>query len=162
MGFDATNVLNLFLNTQQFFELNFDEHGMKDRKYVRATIISTLAIIGLFIFCYYWFIRPVYLNNLDQSRSISLKKTQTISFGKYEDQKKVFGIELEITGNSSSNVDIVLSDENGVRHTAAVKGKDLDFVYKNEWYGDSCFIQITPRKKVGGKIDVNCRFLAID
>jgi hypothetical protein len=135
---------------------------MKQGKTVRITIISTLIIIGLFIFSYYWFIRPMYLNNLDQNRSVTLRKEQTIRLGKYSDQKKVFGIELEIKGNSDSNVDIILSDENGPKHTAAVKGKNLDFVYKNDWFGDSCLIEIVPRGAIGGKVDVNCRFLALD
>lgn len=133
---------------------------MKQRKPVRNTILSSLIIIGLSAFCYYWFIRPMFLNNMDQNRNISLEKEQIIKFGKYVDQKKVFGIELEIKGNSDSNVDIVLSDENGVKHSAAVKGKNLDFVYKNDWFGDSCFIEMIPRGKVGGQVDVNCRFLA--
>ena len=125
-------------------------------------IVSTLLIIGLFVFCYYWFIRPMYLNNLDQQKTISLKKEQTVSFGKCENQKNVFGIELEITGNSASNVDIILADENETKHTAGVKGKNLDFVYKNDWYGDSCFITIIPRKEIGGNVEINCRFLARD
>jgi len=104
----------------------------------------------------------MYLNNLDQQKSISLEKTQKVAFGKYADQKKVFGIELEIKGNSASNVDIVIADEKGTRHIAGVKGKNLEFVYKNDWKGDSCFIEVIPRKKVGGKLEVNCRFLAID
>jgi len=135
---------------------------MKKKNAVRNTIISTLIIIGLSVFCYYWFIKPMYLNNLDQNKTVRLKKTQIICFGKYSDQKDVFGIELEITGNSDSNVDIVLSDEKSLKHTASVKGKNLDFVYKNAWYGDSCFIQIIPRDAVGGKLDINCRFLAQD
>lgn len=135
---------------------------MSKRNYVRNTIISTLIIIGLFVSCYWYYIRPMYLNNLDQQKSISLKKTQKVAFGKFADQNKVFGIELEIKGNSASNVDIVIADEKGMRHIAAVKGKNLDFVYKNDWLGDSCFIEVIPRKKVGGTLEVNCRFLAID
>lgn len=135
---------------------------MKRKNHVRATIISTLIIIGLFIFCYYWFIRPIYLNNWDQSKTISLKKEQTIAFGKYEGQNKVFGIELEMTGNSDSNVDVLISDEKGNRHVASIKGKNMDFVYKNSWTGDSLFINIVPREAIGGKIEINCRFLAVD
>lgn len=135
---------------------------MKRKNHMTTFIVSTLLIIGLFTFCYYWFIRPMYLNNLDQQKTISLKKEQTISFGKFENQGKVFGIELEIIGNSASNVDITISDKNGPKHTAGVKGKNLDFVYKNDWYGDSCFITITPRKDIGGNVEINCRFLARD
>ena len=130
------------------------------QKTVRFTLISTLIIIGLFITSYYWFIRPLYLNNLDQNRIVLLKERQTVAFGKYTNQQIVFGIELEIKGQADSNVDIFLSDEKGLVHTAAVKGKDLDFVYKNQWYGDSCFVEIRPRKTIGGKLEVNCRFLA--
>ncbi|GAB5417833.1 MAG: hypothetical protein Crog4KO_24190 [Crocinitomicaceae bacterium] len=133
---------------------------MKQRKTVRNTLISTLLIVGLFIFCYYWFIRPIYKNNLDQQRIISIKKEQTIRFGKYPDQESVFGIELEITGQANSNLDIIISDQKGDKHVASVKGKNLDFTYKNDWYKDSCFITIIPRENAGGKAEINCRFLA--
>lgn len=135
---------------------------MKQRNYIGATLISTLVIIGLFVFSYFWFIRPMYLNNLDQNKTVSLKKERTIAFGKYKDQQKVFGIEVEITGHSDSNVDITISDGKKIYHTAAVKGKEMDFVYKNDWHEDSCFITIIPRGKVGGKAEINCRFLAVD
>jgi len=104
----------------------------------------------------------MYLNNTEQNRSVTLDKHRIIRLGKYPEQKKVFGIELEIKGNAKSNVDIFLSNEKGPKHTAAVKGKNLDFVYKNAWYGDSCFIEIVPRGTKGGKVDVSCRFLARD
>lgn len=104
----------------------------------------------------------MYLNNLDQQKSVSIKKESKIAFGKYKNQQKVFGIELEVTGYAASNVDISISDGKKVHHTAAVKGKKMDFVYKNDWHSDSCFITIVPRGKIGGKASVNCRFLAID
>ncbi|XOV67427.1 MAG: hypothetical protein ACFHU9_17570 [Fluviicola sp.] len=135
---------------------------MKSKKSVRITVISTLIIIALFVFCYFWFIRPMYLNNLDQEKTVSLEKAQIIRFGKFSEQGKVFSIELEITGNAHSNVDIYLSDEKGPKHSAAVKGKNMDFTYKNDWHSDSCFIEIVPREKMGGKVEVNCRFLALE
>jgi len=104
----------------------------------------------------------MYLNNLDQNRTVSLEKEQIIRFGKYPDQGKVFSIELEITGNAKSNVDIYLSSEKGPQHAAAVKGKNLEFTYKNDWYGDSCYIEIVPRGAKRGKVDINCRFLALE
>lgn len=162
MGFDVPNVLNLFSIKQQFSHNIFFKDTMKSRNHVRATVISTLIIIGLFVFCYYWFIRPIYLNNWDQNKKVSLKKEQTIAFGKYANQNKVFGIELEMTGNSDSNLDILISDEDGNRHAASVKGKNLDFVYKNSWTGDSIFIQMIPRGASGGNVEINCRFLAVD
>ncbi len=161
MAFDSTNLLNLFLNSQTIFQKYFSHDEMKSSKTVRITIISSLIIIALFVISYFWFIRPMYLNNLDQNRSVSLKKEQVIRFGKYPDQGKVFGIELEISGNANSNVDIFLSSEKGPQHMAAVKGKNLDFTYKNDWHGDSCFIEIVPREEAGGKVEINCRFLAL-
>ncbi len=104
----------------------------------------------------------MYLNNLDQKRTVSLENEQIIRFGKYSDQGKVFSIELEITGNAKSNVDIYLSNEKGPQHAAAVKGKNMEFTYKNDWFGDSCYIEIVPRGKEGGKVDISCRFLALE
>jgi hypothetical protein len=104
----------------------------------------------------------MYLNNLDQHKSITLQKTQIVAFGKYPDQKGIFGIEIEIKGQSKSNVDLLISDIEGLKHGASVKGKNLDFVYKNDWYSDSCYIRILPRGEVDGKLDIHCRFLATD
>lgn len=135
---------------------------MKPSKSIQITLVSLLIIIGLFIFSYYWFIRPMYMNNVDQTRTVMLESDQEIRLGKNSEQGKIFGIELEVKGNANSNLDIYLSNEKGLQHSAAVKGKNLDFTYKNDWYGDSCYIQIIPRGKMGGKATVNCRFLAMD
>lgn len=135
---------------------------MKERKMILSTIVSTLVIIGLFVFCYVWYIRPMYLDNLDQEKTVQVKKDQTLRFGKYPDQQKIFGIELEITGSAGSNLDVSIGDSSRTIHQAAVKGKKVDFVYKSEWHSDSCFIRIEPRGKVSGKLEVHCRFLAVD
>ena len=135
---------------------------MKQQKTVRYTIVSTLIIIGLFVFCYIYFIRPIYLNNIDHSETIFIKKEQRIRFGKHENQDNVFGIELEITGNATSNLDIIISNQEGDQHIASVKGESLDFTYKNEWYDDSCFLTILPKGKPGGRVNIVCRFLSMD
>ena len=132
------------------------------KKSVPIALVSTVIIIALGIWSYYKFIRPIYLNNSNQTETINLKNDRNFAFGKHPDHGNVYGIELEMSGNSDSNFDVIISDGTKDVHMASVKGKNIDFVYKNDWYSDSIFLEIIPRKTVGGKVTVDCRFLALD
>ena len=51
------------------------------------TLIITALIIIVGIWGYYAIIRPMYLNNVAQTKEISLSNEQKLAFGKYENQK---------------------------------------------------------------------------
>lgn len=132
------------------------------KKSVPFTLIGTVIVIGLGIWAYYEYIRPIYLNNSNQTETIDLKKDTDFAFGKHKGHGNVYGIELEMSGNSESNFDLIISDGTKDVHMATIKGKNVDFIYKNDWYADSIFLQLIPRGEIGGEIAVDCRFLALD
>lgn len=129
---------------------------------VSVTLLMTALIIGLGIWGYFEFIRPIYLNNSNQTETIDLKSETKFAFGKHKDQGAVYGIEIEMSGNSASNFDLIISNGDHDKHAATIKGKNVEFIYKNDWHEDSCFLLIIPKGKVDGKITVDCRFLALD
>lgn len=132
------------------------------KHYISVTLAITALIVALGIWGYFEYVRPIYLNNANQTETIDLKSDLNFEFGKHKDQGKVYGIEIEISGNSDSNFDLIIS--NGVQdvHAASIKGKDIDFIYKNDWYADSCYLIVIPKDEVGGRITVDCRFLALE
>lgn len=134
------------------------KHG---KYYVPTSITIAALIIGLGFWGYFAYIRPIYLNNATQTETIDLKKEKNLAFGKHLDQGKVYGVEIEVSGNVYSNFDLIIS--NGVKdvHAASVKGKDIEFIYKNDWNTDSCLLSVFPKGEIGGKISVKCRFLAL-
>jgi hypothetical protein len=132
------------------------------KKSVPITLVGTLIVIVLGIWAYYEFVRPIYLNNVNQSETIKLKNDTDFAFGKHSDHGKVYGIELEMSGNSASNFDLIISNGTEDVHMAIVKGKNIEFIYKNDWYSDSVFLELIPKKEIGGKVTVECRFLALD
>jgi hypothetical protein len=160
--FDATNVLNLFSIKQAFFSKKIFSMAKRGKYYVPTSLAIVALIIGLSFWGYFAYIRPIYLNNATQTETISLKKERNFAFGKHLDQGKVYGIEIEVSGNSDSNFDLIIS--NGVQdvHAASIKGEDIEFIYKNDWNTDSCFLKVLPKGDVGGEITVECRFLALE
>jgi len=134
----------------------------KKKHYVTITLLFTGLIIVLGIWGYNKIIRPTYLNNANQTKTINLKSNTELAFGKYDNQGDVFGIEIEVSGNSASNFDLIISNGEQDMHAATIKGEDIEYIYKNDWYVDSCFLTVIPKGKVGGKVTVDCRFLALD
>jgi hypothetical protein len=132
------------------------------RYYVTTTLVITAAIIGLGIWGYYAIIQPIYLNNASQTQTKEMQSTADFEFAKYKNQGDVYGIEIEITGNTASNFDLVISNGKQDVNAASVKGKNIDFIYVNDWIADSCFIQLKSHDQPGGKVTVTCRFLALD
>ncbi|NRA12437.1 MAG: hypothetical protein HRT57_10840 [Crocinitomicaceae bacterium] len=134
----------------------------RGKYYVTISIAIVAAIIVLGFWGYFAYIRPIYLNNTPQTETIDLKKETEFAFGKHIDQGKIYGIEIEMSGDSDSNFDLLIS--NGIQdvHVASIKGEDIEFIYKNDWNTDSCFLTLLPRGYIGGKVTVECRFLALE
>ncbi|MBL4861811.1 MAG: hypothetical protein JKY09_02185 [Crocinitomicaceae bacterium] len=132
------------------------------KKYTFTTLIITAILVIIGILSYYKIIRPIYLNNMNQVVSIDLSKEQNVALGKYKNQKSIYGIELEISGKTSSNFDLMISNGEQNVHAATIKGGEIDFVYKNDWYSDSCFLYFLPRGDKPGKLTIYCRFLALN
>lgn len=132
------------------------------KKSTFGIFIVTILIIGISIFSYLTYLKPIYNNNISQTKIIDTAKDEVISFRKHLDQNTIFGIEIEIDGEMTSNFDLGISNGEQIVHSATIKHGKVSFIYKNDWYADSCFLYFQPRNSKNGKLEVNCRFLSID
>jgi hypothetical protein len=132
---------------------------------LKKSPLIILVISGIFItlgiIAYYEVIQPIYQSNNSQIQEIDVSKKNKMSFGKHAGQENIFSIEIELSGSLDSNFDLVISDENQDKHAAVIKGKKIDFVYKTDWYSDSCFLSIYPKGKNKGKVKAEVRFLSL-
>jgi hypothetical protein len=120
-----------------------------------------ILIIILGILAYKSYIKPMYDQNMGIEVSRSITDTTLISFGKKKTQEDVFSVELELTGKTSKNLEIVLSNSEGPVHSALIKGGNPEFTYVNDWYNDSLFMRIIPKDGENGKVEVTCRFITL-
>tara|TARA_B110000879_G_scaffold181940_1_gene239600 strand:+ start:238 stop:720 length:483 start_codon:yes stop_codon:yes gene_type:complete len=157
-----TNVLNLFSIKEDFYRKKILIMANRGKYYVPVSLTIAALIIGLGFWGYAAYIRPIYLNNAAQTETIDLKKETNFTFLKHLDQGKVYGIEIEVSGNVKSNFDLIISNGDKEVHAASLKGKNIQFLYKNNWSTDSCFLSVLPKGEIGGKVTIDCRFLALE
>ena len=132
------------------------------KKSTYTILIVSLLILFIGIYSYQTFLKPFYLNNQNQTQKINLNFNSDLSFWKFKDQKSIYGIEIEIIGRTESIFDLSISNGEQIIHSASIKNGEIDFVYKNDWYSDSCFLYFKPRENKAGELEINCRFLALD
>lgn len=132
------------------------------RKSTYTIVIVSILIMIIGAFGYQKFLKPFYQNNQNQTQKIDLKINSSLSFVKSKEQQSLYGIELEITGTSNSIFDLSISNGDQIVHGASIKNGEIDFVYTNDWYSDSCILNFKSRENKSGNLEVNCRFLAIE
>jgi hypothetical protein len=132
---------------------------IKKNMTVISVIFAVLFVI-LGIVLYRIYIVPFYQNNLSQTVTIVLDKDQQVVLVKNPEQEHIFSIEIEITGETKNNLDILISNPSKTLvHNARIKGGTIDYVYANDWYEDTCFIDVKVAKSSREKIEVECRFI---
>lgn len=134
---------------------------MKKRSTLITFILSILIIIVGYL-AYIKYIRPTYLFNPTQTKEVVLGETNLITLIKHTDQQDIFGIEIEVNGNSSGIFDMMVFNETGLVHTIALKGEEVDYIYKNDWYSDTCFLKFIERDNANGELSVEYRFLGLN
>ena len=132
------------------------------RKYPVIIVITSILIMIIGYFAYTHFIGPVYKNNLLKTIDTTLTGTKTIALAKEKDQRDIFSIEIEISGKTNGITDIIVSNEKSPVHTIALKGGEIDYIYKADWYSDSCFLRIEGRDQSTGNLHIEYRFLGLN
>lgn len=124
--------------------------------------VSTAIFILLGYVSYVKIIRPIYRNNRTSHENIRLNTTKEITLINKNDQGKVYSIEIEIEGNSSTDLTLIVG-ENATSPLQLIQLKkgEINFDYVNDWYSDSCYLQITPKSPTKDSLDISYRFLAI-
>ncbi len=132
------------------------------RKLPVVTLIISVLIIVIGYFAYVKFIRPTYLNNELRTEKIDLSQPEQLTLIKGQQQKNIFSIEIEITGTASGIFDVLVSNPEGLVHSIALKGKEVDYIYKGDWYSDTCLLDFKPRDNASGKLNIEYRFLGLN
>lgn len=133
---------------------------MKKRLPILSAVIALLFIV-ISYFAYQTYVRPMYQNNLSQELTVDLKSLSHITLVKKPEQKGIFGIELEITGTTNANFGMTFNNGEQNIHSAKIKGGDIDFVYKNDWYTDTLLVTFEKGNSENGKLLINYRFLGL-
>lgn len=122
------------------------------------TIVLALAIIALGVLAYFKFIRPVYLFNPSQTVTVDLNSIDSLPLVNKQKTRTPFGIEIEITGHTEDHLSILISkkDQFPVHHIQLKKGT-IDYIYKNDWYSDTCLLFF--QSNGTGKLKIDYRFL---
>ncbi len=124
--------------------------------------IVTIAMLVTAGFAYVLVIKPTYLDNPTQETQADLGKKQSMTLVKTPDQGDIYSLELDFTGSSSDIFDILISNPQHPVATISLKGGDIDQVYKNDWYSDTCLLEIYPREGTTGNLTISYRFLGLD
>lgn len=133
---------------------------MKKTLPILSAVIAVLFVI-ISYFAYKTYVGPMYRNNVSQELSVQLVSANQFALVKKPEQKGVFGIELEITGTTKANLGMTFNNGEQNIHSVKIKGGDIDFVYKNDWYTDTLFITFEKDDSEDGKLLINYRFLAL-
>ena len=133
---------------------------MKKQRTLTTLIITVLIIIASY-FAYTRYVKPIYIDNQKQTVEILLGTEQTITLEKSEDQKEIYSIEIELTGNATANLTVFISDNDSIpEKEIRLKKGTIDHLFISDWYSDKCYLTISGG--TFGKLKVGYRFLALN
>ena len=126
-----------------------------------TTVIITILIIIIAYFAYTRYVKPIYMDNSKQSLEIILGTEQIITLDKLDNQKDIYSIEIEITGNATGNLTVFISDNDSIpEKEISLKKGTIDHLYISDWYSDKCYLSISGG--TFGKLKVEYRFLGLN
>lgn len=133
---------------------------MKKKLPFLSAVVALLFVL-ISYFAYQVYVRPIYQNNFSQHLTIDLKSSNKIKLIKKHEQDGIFGIEIEITGTSKGNLGMTFNNGQQAIYSAKIKGGDVGFVYKNDWYTDTVFLLFEKEQYENGKLEISYRFLGL-
>lgn len=130
-----------------------------------TTLVITAVLVGLGLVAYYQILRPSYLNNVSRSKTVKLDQERNLAFGKYTSQEGIYSIEIEANGLTSTNFEVYIGPTSNMArayHRALVKGGEVEYLYVSDWYEDSCYLLVVPKKPCNDSLEFSCRFISTD
>ena len=136
---------------------------MKKKNWSLTSLVITIIIVILCYFTYQKFIYPIYLKNELQTTEISLNKGKEVLLSKAENQKNIYSIEIEFTGQIKSNTTIFICDSIGIpNQQIRLKKGEVNQFYVGDWYSPSCKLKFDSKEELQGNLKIDYRFLALD
>lgn len=133
------------------------------KKRLTPLILALTALfIFLGIFVYQRYLGPMIANNQSKEISIELNSSAGIVLKKEKNQGDVFSIELEFSGKSSANLQLMIGESaTKLLQVVQLKKGQIAFDYTNDWHSDSCYIEVISDASPGEKLDLSYRFLTL-
>jgi hypothetical protein len=98
----------------------------------------------------YW-TRSIHIKELSNSKEIHLKKMDA--------QTSVYGLELEITGNTAGNITLLFGPEKGkYQHEVVLKKGVVEYDFSSDWCDENCFIYLLSENGTKANIGIDYRF----
>lgn len=136
---------------------------LKNKNWTLTTLFITFIIVILCYFTYQKFIYPIYVKNKLQSTQIILKEGQEVLLTKLKNQKNIYSIEIEFTGQLESNTTIFICDYIGIpNQQIRLKKGVINQLYVGDWYSTSCKLKFDSKNELQGNLKIDYRFLALD
>lgn len=132
-------------------------------QYTKIALLSCFILVVIGFFAYKNYIVPSYSFST-QSSSFDTSKGGITTLYKKEDQGNVYGLEIEFSGSVNDNFEVTFIDTDGPKHNASIKGDNVDYIYKADWYSDSVQVVVTAKEKsnITGTLNLEYRFLSLD
>lgn len=126
-----------------------------------TTLIITVLIIIVAYFAYTRYVKPIYFDNPKQSLEVILGTEQIITLERLDNQKDIYSIEIELSGNATANLSVFISDNDSIpEKQISLKKGTIDHLYISDWYSDKCYLTISGG--TFGKLKVEYRFLGLN
>ena len=136
---------------------------MKKINWSLTSLIIAIIIVILCYFTYQKFIYPIYLKNELQTAEITLNKGKELNLHKTKNQKNIYSIEIEFTGQLKSNTTIFICDSIGIpNQQIRLKKGEINQFYAGDWYSPSCKLKFESKDILAGNLKIDYRFLALN
>lgn len=123
-------------------------------------LIMTVIILILGWMAYVYVLQPVYLGSTELEKTIHVDGSpRRIVLVPPKDQEGIYSLEIEFGGRVDDILDISIADHTQIPVVANVKGPEIDYSFKNDWYNDTCFITVRSRSGKSGTLNIRYRFL---
>ncbi len=129
-------------------------------KLLKSLVPIVLLIIVSYI-SYRYFLKDIYWNNQTQTIHIGKNSSlKVLELVKHDSQGEPYSLEIEITGNSTENITVLIgTSPTTMTQQINIKKGVIKFETATDWYQDNCFILVHSERNSGLNVDVNYRFI---
>lgn len=118
-------------------------------------------MVVLAVWAYMYYVKPLYLFNEEHTLELNFSPNDSCIITN-DGNGQPFSLEIDLQGKTSAIIDLIVRNENDPVHSIAIKGPEIDYTYKSEWYSDTCKLVVHGRSNAEGTLTVRYRFLKLD